>query len=132
QRIELGVSLPMAQGTARLASLFIGQRQVVVGVSVGRCQRDSVLVRANAVSQAAGFVQHVTQIEISQRVLGIHLDGFTVITLGQQVVVAIVVKRSQIDVSSCMRGVKFHTFYVGSDGFFLSGWSFFPTNPPCE
>ena len=65
------------------------------------------MIGANRVRQAAGFVEHVAEIEISQRIAWIDLDGFAVEALSLRVIMAIVKKRAQVDIGSGVRGIEF-------------------------
>src|SRR5215469_14497841 len=92
--VELGIGLPVTESFARLAGFFESQSQIVVGVGVGWRQGNGSLVSTDSVGKAAGLIQHVAQIKVSQRVAGIYFYGFAIVALRQQVVLAVVVERA--------------------------------------
>ncbi len=130
--VELGVSFPVLQGLARLAGFFKGQGQVVVGVSVSGRQSNGRLVRADGIRQAPGFVQHVAQVKVRQRVARVYFDRFAIIAFRQHVIMAVVAQCPQVDVRRCMIGVQRHALLVGVHGFVLRLGVFFQTHTAGE
>src|ERR1700674_1040678 len=57
--IELHVGAPMLQRLSRLAYLLVGQRDVVVRVSIGRRELDRDLISLDRLLDTSGFVEHV-------------------------------------------------------------------------
>src|ERR1017187_4028694 len=80
--VELDVGLPVSERLARFADLFVGQRQIVVGVGVGGSQLQGGLVRKNSFLHAAGLVEHVAEIEVSERVARVGFNGLAVVFFG--------------------------------------------------
>src|SRR5262249_54922826 len=103
---------PVMQSLPWLAGLFQRQGKVIVRVSVGGSQGDGRLVGANRVGQAPGLVQHIAQVEVGQRIARIDLYRLAVKTLGLNVVVAVVVKRSQVDVGGSVGRIKVDALFV--------------------
>ena len=58
-RVQAGISLPVAESFARLASFVISQREVVMRVSICRSERNCGVVSVDRVLKAAGFVEYV-------------------------------------------------------------------------
>jgi hypothetical protein len=64
-----------------------------------------------------GLVEHIAEIEVRQRIARIGFDGRAIVLFGQSVFLAIVVKRSQIDMSRGVGRIAFQNFQVGRDSF---------------
>src|SRR5260221_14654935 len=94
-----------------------------VGVSGG--QRDGGLISANGVWQASGFVEHVAEIEISQRVTRIDFYRLAVEAFSLHVIMAVIKERAQVDIGRGMRGIKVNALLVTVNGFSLRAGIFF-------
>ncbi len=102
----------MFQGFARFAHFFVSESEVVVGVGVGGSELHCHLISLDALLYAAGLVENIAQIEIGQRVAGIGLQRGAVVLLGQREVLAIVVKRTEIDVCRGVVRLKFENALI--------------------
>src|SRR5581483_10083214 len=130
--VQASVSAPVHQSIAELPHLLVGQRQVVVGVGVGRGEQQRGLIRLDRLFHPAGLVQHITYVEISQCVAGIGLDRLAVMPFCQTVVLAVVVKRAQVDVRGGMAGIEFQDLLVSSDRLRLRARIFFQRHSASE
>src|SRR5271165_2252490 len=123
--VELDIRLPVFQSLAWLAQLFVGQGKIVVHVGVSRSQLQSGLVGLNRFFDAAGFVEDIAQIEVSECVSRVGFDGLAVVAFGEYKILAVVVEGAQIDVSRGMRGFDIEHLVIGGDGLALSVGVFF-------
>ena len=73
--VELEIDLPVLQCLARFAQTLVSQRQVVMGVGICGGQLDRGLIGRNRFDDSAGFVQHIAEVEVGQRVAGVGSDG---------------------------------------------------------
>ena len=105
----------MFESFARLAKLFIGQRYVVVRVGVGRSQLQGSLVGLNRFLHASGLVEHVAQIEVGERVARIGFEGLAIIRLSKREILAVVIKRAQINVRGRVNRLDFEDLVIGRD-----------------
>src|SRR5437763_6763432 len=92
--IELGVSAPVTQGAAGLLHFFVSQGKVIVRVSVSGRELDGLLVGAGRFGKAAGFIEHVAQVEVGQGIARVGGDGGAVVLLRSSVIAAVVKQRS--------------------------------------
>ena len=123
--VELHIGLPVFQRLARLADFFVGQRQIVMRVGVRRGELQGSLVGLDCFLHAAGFVEHIAQIEVRERVARIGFDGLAVVLLGEHEILAIVIERSQIDVRRRVVGLDFENLMIRGDGVRLGAGIFF-------
>src|SRR5436305_12398755 len=98
-RIEPDVGSPVLERRGRLPDVFKRECKVVMSIGIGGRQLDRGLVGRNRFLHSAGFVEHVAEIEISQRVPRINLDRRAIELLGGRVFLAVVIKSPKIDVS---------------------------------
>src|SRR5579871_1236361 len=95
--VEANISAPMRESAAGLADFFVGEREVVMSVGVGGSEQQGGFVRADRIRHAAGFIEHVAQIEIGQGVSRINVNGATIVLLRARVFLTVVIKRAQVD-----------------------------------
>src|SRR5258708_32182697 len=105
--VELHVGAPVLQRLARFADFLVGQRDVVVRVSVGGRELNRGLISVDGFLDASGFVEHVTQVKIGERVAWIDLNRRTVVPFGERVFLTVVIQRAQIDVRRGRNGIPF-------------------------
>ena len=72
----------MHERATGLAQTLIGERQVD-GIGVGRGQPNGGLVGRDRILEAAGFVEHVTQVEVCQRVARVGGHRQPIVRLGR-------------------------------------------------
>ena len=96
----------MAQGAAALAHAFMGERQVVVSVGVLRYELNGALVGGDRFGQALQLVQHIAQVEKSQRVVGVDLRGGAIALLGFVIAMLVVEQRPQVHAGRRVPGPK--------------------------
>ena len=65
------------------------------------------LVGLNRVLHASGFVEHIAEIEVSERIARVGLNGLAIVLFGEAEFLAIVVERAEIDVRGGVRGLEF-------------------------
>ena len=122
----------MLESLARLAHFFVCEREIVMRVGVGGGQLDRHFVGLNRFLDASGFIENVAQIEISKSVPGIGLYGAAVVLFCQREILAIVVKRSKIDVSCGVRRFELKNALVSFHRFGLRGRIVFQRDTPRE
>src|SRR6266446_8650378 len=127
--VELHVGAPVLQRLARLAYLLVGQRDVVVRVSVGGRELNRGLISFDGFLDASGFVEDVAQIEVGERVTWIDLDGRAVVLLGERVVLTVVIERAQIDMRGGVHGIHIENLHKDNDRLALRGGIFFQRDP---
>src|SRR6266446_6986845 len=127
--VELHVGAPVLQRLARLAYLLVGQRDVVVRVSVGGRELNRGLISFDGFLDASGFVEDVAQIEVGERVTWIDLDGRAVVLLGERVVLTVVIERAQIDMRGGVHGIHIENLHIDNDRLVLRGGIFFQRDP---
>src|SRR5450755_1693421 len=66
--VQLYIGAPMAESFARLFDLLVSQSQVVVGIGIGWRELQCRMVSLDRFRNASGFVEHVAQIEIGERI----------------------------------------------------------------
>src|SRR5208337_1250397 len=96
--VQLEVNLPVRKRFSRLAQTFISQRQVEVRVSVGGSEPDGGVIGRHRLGDAARLVKHVAEVEIRQGVAGIGCHSSTVVLLGGDKILPVVIQSAQIDV----------------------------------
>ena len=101
--VELDIGLPVFERLAGLADLFVGQRQIVVRVGVGGSELQGGLVSNNGFLHAAGLVEHVAEIEVSEGVARVGFNRLAVMLFREGEILAVVVERAQIDVRRRVR-----------------------------
>src|SRR6266850_5994372 len=96
-----------------------------MSVGIGGGQGDGVFVCFYRVEQAAGFIEHVPQIEIGEGVARVDFNGFAIVRLGGGVVAPVVIQSSQVDMSGGVGGIKLQSFLVCLQRFLLRARIFF-------
>src|SRR5579863_7512936 len=99
-----------------------------MSVGIGGCKLQGGLVGLNGFLHPAGFIQYVAQVEVRQGIPWIGLDGLTVVPLRQRKVLAVVVKRTEINVGRGVIGFDRQHSVVFGDGFALGGGIFFKSD----
>ena len=117
--IKLHVRAPVLQRHARLFDLFVGQRQVVVGIGISWSKLQRGMVGLNGFGYAAGLVQHIAQIEIGKRIAGINLYGRTVMFFRHPVFLPVVVKGTEINMRRGMLRIEFQHLLIRRDRLYL-------------
>ena len=84
----------------------------------------------DCIGDAASLIEHIAEIKMRQRIARIDRDRLTVVLLGSFVVLAVVIERTQIDVSCSMLGIKLDDALVNRDGLGLIARIFFQGNSP--
>src|SRR6266567_1503695 len=130
--VQLYISLPVLERLARLLHFFVSQSQIVVGICIGRSQLQCAQVSLDRVRHAAGFVEHVAKVEVGQSIARINVDGFAIVVFGGVVLLAIVVKGPQIDVSGGVLRIKFQHTLINRDRLQLVSRVFLQANPAGE
>src|SRR3954454_12101488 len=115
----------MLKRAARLTQLLKSQREIVVRVRIGGSKLNSDLVGLNRFLYASGFVEHVAQIEISQGVAWIGLDGLPIVLFREPEFLPVVVKRPQIDVGRGVGRLQIKNLVISRDRFGLEIGVFF-------
>ncbi len=65
------------------------------------------LIGVDGFLDASGFVEHVAQVKIGERVAWIDLNRRTVVPFGERVFLTVVIQRAQIDVRRGVNGIHF-------------------------
>src|SRR5712692_1880941 len=127
--VELHVGAPVLQRLARLAHLLVGQRDVVVRVSIGGRELNRGLIGVDGFLDASGFVEHVAQVEMGERVAWIDLDRRAVVLFGERVFLTVVIESAQIDVRRGVHGIHIENLHIDNDRLALRGGIFFQRDP---
>jgi hypothetical protein len=93
----------MRKGFAGLLKFLVCQRKIVVGIGVGGRQLQSSVIGLNRFVDSSRLIEHIAEVEVSQRVTRVGFDGRTIMLFRETIFLAIVVERSDVDVS---RGVS--------------------------
>src|ERR1700687_5752868 len=123
--VELYVSLPMLERLARFTDLLVGQRQIVMRIGVSGSELQGSFVGANGFLYSASLIEHVAEIEVSERVTRIGFNGLAVMLFGQSKILAVIVERSQINVRGRVRRLDGEHLMVGRNRIGLSVGIFF-------
>src|SRR5437763_3818271 len=73
--VELEIGLPVVHGLHRLAGAFTKEREVEVGVGIVRIQIQREFVMLLRLLHAALLIIQIAEIELRERVSGVHFDG---------------------------------------------------------
>src|SRR5437764_15343958 len=104
--IELSVGLPVLEGFPRLFTFFVRQRQIVMRVSVGRRELQSREISFDRLGYTPGFIEHISEIEMGQRVSGIDFYRAPIVIFRSPVVLPVVIERAKVDVGGSVFGIK--------------------------
>src|SRR5579862_1042370 len=88
-RVELDIGLPVLERLAGFADFLVGERQIVVGVGVGGSELQSSPVGKNSFLHTASLVEHVAEIEISERVARVGFNSVAVMLFCQGELLAV-------------------------------------------
>ena len=124
-RVEFDVRAPMGQRFAWLLDLFKRQRQIVMGVGVGGRQLQGSLVGLDRFLDAAGFVEDIAQVEVSQRITRIRLDRTPVMLFSLPVVLPVVKQSPDVNVRRRVIGIALKHLQINLDCLLLPLGVFF-------
>ena len=105
----------MFQRPARLFQLFVSQGQIVVRVRVGGRQLQRRQVGFDRISHTPGLLEHISQIKMRQGISRIYPQRLAIVLFGRFVILAVVIKRAQIDVSGSVFRIKLQHALIGRD-----------------
>src|SRR3954451_4371943 len=104
--VQAYVGSPVFQRHARTTDFLVSQSQVVMGVSIRGREGEGAGVSANGFGDTSGFVEHVAQIEIGERITWIGFNRLSIMKFRPLIILPVVVERTKIDVRRRMSGLQ--------------------------